>query len=196
MVGKTGFEPATTRSQTECSTKLSHFPINGVPKRSRTPNLLIRSQTLYPVELWGQPVQNIYKLRLAFKNGGFSWNRTNDTKIFSLVLCQLSYEATMAVPTGIEPAIPRVTGECDNRYTTEPLVAGEGFEPPTFGLWAQRATRLLYPAILTINGGGKGIRTPAPLSRPPGFQDQSLQPDLGIPPSRWCLGPDLNRHGI
>ena len=74
------------------------------------------------------------KLRLAFKNGGFSWNRTNDTKIFSLVLCQLSYEATMAVPTGIEPAIPRVTGECDNRYTTEPLVAGEGFEPPTFGL--------------------------------------------------------------
>ena len=32
-------------------------------------------------------------------------------------------------------------------------------------------------------GGGKGIRTPAPLSRPPGFQDQSLQPDLGIPPT-------------
>lgn len=27
MVGKTGFEPATLRSQTECSTKLSHFPI-------------------------------------------------------------------------------------------------------------------------------------------------------------------------
>ena len=32
------------------------------------------------------------------------------------------------------------------------------------------------------NGGGKGIRTPAPLTRPPGFQDRSLQPDLGIPP--------------
>ena len=103
MVGKTGFEPATTRSQTECSTKLSHFPINGVPKRSRTPNLLIRSQTLYPVELWGQPVQNIYKLRLAFKNGGFSWNRTNDTKIFSLVLCQLSYEATWRFVRDLNP---------------------------------------------------------------------------------------------
>ena len=24
----------------------------GAPKRSRTPNLLIRSQTLYPIELW------------------------------------------------------------------------------------------------------------------------------------------------
>ena len=32
-------------------------------------------------------------------------------------------------------------------------------------------------------GGGKGIRTPAPFSRPPGFQDRSLQPDLGIPPT-------------
>ena len=31
-------------------------------------------------------------------------------------------------------------------------------------------------------GGGKGIRTPAPLARPLGFQDRSLQPDLGIPP--------------
>ena len=31
-------------------------------------------------------------------------------------------------------------------------------------------------------GGGKGIRTPALLTQPPGFQDRSLQPDLGIPP--------------
>ena len=33
-----------------------------------------------------------------------------------------------------------------------------------------------------LSGGGKGIRTPAPIARPPGFQDRSLQPDLGIPP--------------
>ncbi len=59
MVGKTGFEPATPWSQTKCSTKLSHFPFDrlkenvliGAPERSRTPNLLIRSQTLYPIEL-------------------------------------------------------------------------------------------------------------------------------------------------
>ena len=55
------------------------------------------------------------------KSGGFSWNRTNDTKIFSLVLYQLSYEATkMAVRTGLEPVISRVTGERDNHYTNEP----------------------------------------------------------------------------
>ena len=50
MVGKTGFEPATLWSQTRCATKLRYFP-NGVPGETRTPNLLIRSQTLYPIEL-------------------------------------------------------------------------------------------------------------------------------------------------
>ena len=53
VVENNGFEPATPWSQTRCSTKLSHFPnFYGAPKRSRTPNLLIRSQTLYPIELW------------------------------------------------------------------------------------------------------------------------------------------------
>ena len=45
------------------------------------------------------------------------------------------------------------------------LVAGDGFEPTTSGLWAQRATKLLHPAILANNlqnGGERGIRTPAP----------------------------------
>ena len=58
MVGKTGFEPATSWSQTKRSTKLSYFPIkriklfkNGAPKRIRTPNPLIRSQVFYPIEL-------------------------------------------------------------------------------------------------------------------------------------------------
>ena len=51
MVGKTGFEPATPWSQTKCTTKLCYFPISGAPDRSRTHNLLIRSQTIYPIDL-------------------------------------------------------------------------------------------------------------------------------------------------
>ena len=51
MVGKTGFEPATPWSQTKCSTKFSHFPKNGALEGIRTPDLLVRSQTLYPTEL-------------------------------------------------------------------------------------------------------------------------------------------------
>ena len=30
-------------------------------------------------------------------------------------------------------------------------IAGAGFEPTTFGLWARRATRLLHPAIINNN---------------------------------------------
>ena len=36
--------------------------------------------------------------------------------------------------------------------------------------------------VLLKNGGGRGIRTPARYDPPVGFQDRSLQPDLGIPP--------------
>ena len=50
--------------------------------------------------------------------------RTRDIQLGRLTLYQLSYSRI--------------------------LVAGEGFEPTTFGLWARRATRLLYPATLYI----------------------------------------------
>ena len=58
MVGKTGFEPATPWSQTKCSTKLSHVPIYGALEGIRTPDLLVRSQTLYPAELRAQVLHN------------------------------------------------------------------------------------------------------------------------------------------
>ena len=31
------------------------------------------------------------------------------------------------------------------------MVAGAGFEPTTFGLWARRATKLLHPALEGAN---------------------------------------------
>ncbi len=40
----------------------------------------------------------------------------------------------------------------------------------------------LFKKVENKNGGGKGIRTPARFDPPVGFQDRSLQPDLGIPP--------------
>ena len=90
MVGKTGFEPATPWSQTKCSTKLSHFPIYGALEGIRTPDLLVRSQTLYPAELRAQ-MFCIKKIELI--NGGSEWNRTIDTGIFSPLLYRLSYRA-------------------------------------------------------------------------------------------------------
>ena len=68
---------------------------------------------------------------------------------------------------GFEPSTLRVWTACSSQLSyLGKLVAGAGFEPTTFGLWARRATGLLYPAIKYF----KNIK--------------------------WCLGPDLNRHGI
>ena len=137
MVGKTGFEPATPWSQTKCSTKLSHFPLYGALEGIRTPDLLVRSQTLYPTELRAHNRQytQLNTSQKNLKNGGSSGNRTSDTGIFSPLLYRLSYEAIMAVPTGLEPAIFCVTGRRVNRLHHETtLVAGRGFEPLTFGL--------------------------------------------------------------
>ena len=102
------------------------------------------------------------------------------------VLCyyRLSYRAKWRSRRELNPRSSAWQADVITATPRDHLVAGGGFEPPTFGLWARRATELLYPAICkNLIGGGKGIRTPAPLSRPPGFQDRSLQPDLGIPPT-------------
>ena len=51
------------------------------------------------------------------------------------------------------------------------LVAGTGFEPVTFGLWAQRATWLLHPAISLMVGLG---RLELPTSRLSGVRSNQL----------------------
>ena len=64
MVGKTGFEPATSCSQSRRSTRLSYFP--------------------YKKE----------GLEIGRKNGGSGRDRTADTGIFNPLLYRLSYRAT------------------------------------------------------------------------------------------------------
>ena len=55
---------------------------------------------------------------------------------------------------GIEPATRGFSVLCSTNWaiwaydTLKVWVAGAGFEPTTFGLWARRASRLLHPAIL------------------------------------------------
>ena len=144
MVGKTGFEPATPWSQTKCSTKLSHFPIYGALEGIRTPDLLVRSQTLYPAEL------RAHATEFSIINGGSEWNRTIDTGIFSPLLYRLSYRANNKWRSRRESNSRSSAWQADVITATprDHLVAEAGFEPTTFGLWARRATRLLHPAIL------------------------------------------------
>ena len=134
MVGKTGFEPATPWSQTKCSTKLSYFPLFfGAPDRSRTHNLLIRSQTLYPIEL---------RAHLRWCRGPES-NRYGSHLPQDFKSCASASSATPAHlerKTRFELATPTLARWCS---TTELLPhvhkflsgnenngAGEGVEPP------------------------------------------------------------------
>src|SRR3989475_3593684 len=50
-VGASGFEPPTSWSRTRRANRAALRPEHA-PRRTRTPSLLIRSQALYPVELW------------------------------------------------------------------------------------------------------------------------------------------------
>ena len=71
------------------------------------------------------------------------------------------------------------------------MVARVGFEPTASGLWARRATRLLYLAIIIIiiiiiNGGERGIRTLAGYSPLSVFKTDPFN-RLGISPSIYIL---------
>ena len=86
-----------------------------------------------PATPWSQ-TRCTTKLCYFPTNGALGRNRTSDTRIFSPLLYRLSY-GTMAVWTGLEPATSAVTGRHSNQLNYQTiLVAGEGFEPTTFGL--------------------------------------------------------------
>jgi len=51
-----------------------------------------------------------------------------------------------ALPSELHPQAEAAISNLKSEITRRVLVAGTGFEPATFGLWAQRATGLLHPA--------------------------------------------------
>ncbi len=83
-------------------------------------------------------------------------------------------------PYGNRTRDTAVKGRCLNRLTNGPIKMERvmGIEPTT-SAWKAEVLPLNYTRK---NGGGRGIRTPAGDEAPVGFQDRSLQPDLGIPP--------------
>ena len=131
---------------------------------------MVRSKGFEPLTFWfvaKHSIQLSYERSYkGFKiiNGGSEWNRTTDTGIFSPLLYRLSYRANNKWRSRRELNSRSSAWQADVITATprDHLVAEAGFEPTTFGLWAQRATRLLHSAIYNISGGERGIRTPAP----------------------------------
>ena len=66
------------------------------------------------------------------------------------------------------------------------MVAREGFEPTTSGLWARRATRLLYLAITESMAEELGFEPRRHLHDLPVFKTGPFN-RLGIPPVQWNL---------
>ena len=75
------------------------------------------------------------------------------------------------------------------------MVAGAGFEPTTSGLWAQRATRLLHPAILN-KWRRKRDSNPCADCSTSRFSRPVPSTRLGYSSflKKWCLRPGSNRH--
>ena len=127
---------------------------------------------------------------------------------------------TMVASVGIEPTTPRFSVLCSANWAMKPHTwrfrwdlnprslawqasvitttprnhFGCGSWIWTNDLWVMSPTSYrAAPSRDNFFGGGKGIRTPAPISRPVGFQDRSLQPDLGIPPYVFACA---SKHSI
>ena len=98
---------------------------------------MVRPIGVEPIAFWSVAkrsiqlsYERIYKWWLRVESN----HRHRDFQSLALPT-ELQSHKKMAVSTGIEPAIFCVTGRRGNHCTTRPyLVAGEGFEPTTFGL--------------------------------------------------------------
>ena len=59
------------------------------------------------------------------------------------------FNGSCSLPAGETFQIPPPSCNTWQEYMKRRItIAGDGFEPSTFGLWARRAARLLYPALL------------------------------------------------
>ena len=129
---------------------------------------------------------NIYIIFLLF-----SFSQTHSISYKTKNACNRNWLHAffaMVVPGRIELPTQGFSVLCSTDWATGPLVAREGFEPTTSGLWARRATRLLYLAIRYF------LRKAEEL----GFEPRRRLPDLpvfktgpfnhlGIPPCKWTL---------
>ena len=116
---------------------------------------------------------------LKVLNGASGQNRTADTRIFSPLLYRLSYRGKNKWRFGrdLNPRSP--VWQTSMLTTTPPNRFGCGRRIWTYDLRVMSPTSYQTAPSRDVwyqVGGERGIRTPAGLSSPTGFQDRTLQP--------------------
>ena len=179
MVGKTGFEPATPWSQTKCSTKLSHFPIN-----------MVRSKGFEPLTFWFVAKHSIQLSYERMPRNFYKWwlqrelnQRHKDfqssalpTELWSQKKWRSRRESnsrSSAWQADVITATPRDQNGCGRWIWTNDLWV---MSPTSYQ--AALSRDIIYKQVMAEKEGFEPPRR----RRPPGFQDRSLQPDLGISP--------------
>ena len=102
---------------------------NGAPERSRTPNLLIRSQTLYPIELRAHLKE--IKCRGPVSNRHGSHLPQDFKSCASANSATPAYNLALERKTGFEPATPTLARWCSTTELLPHISAGEGSRTPT-----------------------------------------------------------------
>ena len=171
MVRYTGVEPVTTRLKVVCSTIWANNAY-GVNNGARTRDNQYHKLALYQLNYIHHMVCPKGFEPLAYALEGRCSIQLSYEHIYYKIFIN-----KMVRYTGVEPVTTRLKVVCSTIWANNAwsgrrgsnsrhsawkadalptellpqfLVAGEGFEPTTFGLWARRATRLLYPAICIL----------------------------------------------
>ena len=113
------------------------------------------------------------------------------------MLYQLSYEAIMAVRTGLEPVISRVTGERDNHYTNEPWLRESDLNQQPLGYEPSELPDCSIPRYY-IRWRRKRDSNPCADCSTSRFSRPVPSTRLGYSSflKKWCLRPGSNRHGL
>ena len=119
--------PCGKRSKDSCS-----FFICGAGDEARTRYLHLGKVALYQMSYARRFAQRL------LRDGASGRNRTNDTRIFSPLLYQLSYRGIMATEKGLEPSTSSVTGWRSNQLNYSAICAF----PKEIKWWEQQGSNL------------------------------------------------------